>query len=138
MICETGIIPETSPDLKSPPVGGRTILLVEDEASVREIEVQLLTSAGYKVLTAGDAIAAERLFMAHWVEIDLLLTDMIFPGATGLDLYKKFKKIKPGLRVMIVSGSLEEDCELSQEIVFLQKPYRMTTLIKKVNDIFER
>ncbi|MBU1356616.1 MAG: response regulator [Candidatus Edwardsbacteria bacterium] len=129
---------ETSPDLKSAPAGGRTILLVEDEVSVREIETQMLISAGYKVLPAGDAFVAERLFMAHWVEIDLLLADMILPGATGLELYKKFKKRKSGLQGIIVSGSLEEDCELSDDILFLQKPYRMTTLIKKVNDIFER
>jgi len=129
---------ETSPDLKSAPAGGRAILLVEDEVSVREIETQMLISAGYKVLTAGDAFVAERLFMAHWVEIDLLLADMILPGATGLELYKKFKKRKSGLQGIIVSGSLEEDCELSDDILFLQKPYRMTTLIKKVNDIFER
>ena len=129
---------ETLSDPKSPPVGGRTILLVEDEVSVREIEVQMLSAAGYKVLPAGDAFAAEQLFLWHWVEIDLLLTDMIFPGATGLDLYKKFKKMKPGLRVIIVSGSLEEDCELSDDIVFLQKPYRMTTLINKVNEIFQK
>lgn len=133
-----GIKPETLSDPKNLPVGSRTILLVEDEVSVREIEVQMLSAAGYRVLPAGNAIAAEQLFRWHWFEIDLLLTDMIFPGATGLDLYKKFKKIKPGLRVMIVSGSLEEDCELSDDIVFLQKPYRMTTLIQKVNDIFER
>lgn len=135
---ETGIISEIAPDPKSPPVGGKTILLVEDEVSVREIEVQLLTLAGYKVLPVGDAFMAEQLFMSHCDEIELLLTDMIFPGATGLTLYKKFKKIKPGLRVIIVSGSLEEDCELSEEIVFLQKPYRMSTLIQKVNDTLER
>lgn len=124
--------------MKPASAGSRTILLVEDEVSVREIEVQMLSAAGYRVLPAGDAITAEQLFRWHWFEIDLLLTDMIFPGASGLDLYKIFKKIKPGLRVMIVSGSLEEDCELSEDIVFLQKPYRMTTLIQKVNAIFER
>ena len=138
MICETGIIPEASPDLKSAPVGGRTILLVEDEVSVREIAAHMLAASGHKVLPAGDAIEAESLFMSHWVEIDLLLADMILPGATGLELYKKFKKRKSGLQGIIVSGSLEEDCELSDDIMFLQKPYRMSTLIKKVNGIFEK
>jgi DNA-binding NtrC family response regulator len=132
------ITPQALSIPKNPFFGGRTILLVEDEASVREIEVQMLSAAGYRVLPAGDAISAEQLFRWHWFEIDLLLTDMIFPGATGLDLHKKFIKIKPGLKVMIVSGSLEEDFQLGEDVVFLQKPYRMTTLIQKVNDIFER
>jgi len=112
----------------------KTILLVEDEVSVREIEIQLLGSAGYRVLAAEDARGANQLFGDHCAEIDLLLADMIFPGSTGVELYREFKKTNPALKAIIVSGGLREDCGLGGEIAFLQKPYRMSALIKKVKD----
>lgn len=116
--------------------GDKTILLVEDEASIREIESQMLDSAGYKVLSAGDAAKAHQLFKDHGDRIDLLLADMVLPGGSGMELYLRFKKINPGLRAIIVSGGLKESYGFDEEVTFLQKPYRMATLIEKVKSAF--
>ncbi len=118
--------------------GSETILLVEDEEQVREIEFQLLNSLGYKVLAAGDGPEAEEIFLTNHQTIELLVSDMVLPSSSGPELYKKMKETNPQLRALIVSGYLEASFRLPDESDFLQKPFSLSALSQKVRFAIDR
>jgi signal transduction histidine kinase/ActR/RegA family two-component response regulator len=116
--------------------GNETILLVEDEAPVREVVRRALASAGYAVVVARDAPEALRIAEAQLDQIDLVLTDMILPGMTGRDLVTEFRAKRPGIRVIIMSGYTGETYSalesLPDGIGYLEKPFSLVDLRSKV------
>jgi len=112
---------------------GKTILLVEDDETVREIVVMLLTDMGCRVLIADSGPAALELFMSH-PEIDLLFTDMQMPGGmTGMDLAARLRERLPELRVLYTSGYAPQAAADRRTIehpndFWLAKPYRRRAL----------
>jgi len=113
--------------------GHETILLVEDEESLRRVVRQVLRQLGYHVLEAANGAAALELWRELKGRIDLLLSDMVMPeGLTGLDLAGKLREEKPDLKVIIVSGYNPEMAGQSRPttegIVYLQKPFHLTLL----------
>jgi two-component system cell cycle sensor histidine kinase/response regulator CckA len=83
----------------------RTILLVEDETSVRNLVTRFLTLNGFKVLAAESGHAALPLWAEHHEEIDLLLTDVVMPGGmSGRELAEKLQAERPTLKVLFTSG----------------------------------
>ena len=127
--------PEAAP--AEPAQGGtETILLVEDERAVATLAESLLQRMGYRVLTAHSAAEAVARATAHTGPIDLVLTDVVMPGASGRDLVEKLRSSRPGIRVLYMSGypsdavvrhGVEEG-----EVPFLPKPFTMTSLAAKV------
>jgi signal transduction histidine kinase/ActR/RegA family two-component response regulator len=119
---------------KAAPSGGsETILLVEDEAELREMGVEILESFGYQVLPANSGPDALEVWKAHANEIALVLTDMIMPGGmSGRDLAKFVAAQRPALPVIIASGYSMDDIsdELSgnRSISFVPKPYNLQSL----------
>jgi two-component system cell cycle sensor histidine kinase/response regulator CckA len=116
----------------------KTILLVEDDIEVREITRAILRNFGYIVLTAESECQALWLWERHQLEIELLISDMMIPNcATGLDLAKKLRTQKPGLKVLITSGFSREiggeDTAFLKRTPFLQKPYSAQALLESVN-----
>jgi PAS domain S-box-containing protein len=109
---------------------GKTILLVEDDETVREIGVTLLTDMGCRVLIADSGLAALKLFRSH-PEIDLLFTDMKMPGGmTGVDLAARLRERLPELRVLYTSGYAPQAAADRRTIehpndFWLAKPYRL-------------
>lgn len=108
--------------------GTETILLVEDEATIRELCQIVLESAGYTVLAAADGPEAIRIWDRVEGDIHLLLTDMVMPGGmTGQDLATALRQRQPGLRVVFTTGYSEEtaghDLPLKLGRNFIQKPY---------------
>ena len=81
-----------------------TILLVEDEAFVREVTADILESAGYRVLKACSAAEALRVFRRYRRIVQLLLTDVVLPGQNGLDLANDLRATCPNLRTLFISG----------------------------------
>lgn len=115
-----------------------TILLVEDEAFVREVTREILESAGYRVLTAKVAAEAARILDQEPSRIDLLLTDIVLPDESGRVLAENLLRRNPCLKVLYVSGYPEqirmlqdkrEDC--------LPKPYSSEALVRKVEAMIE-
>ena len=115
-------------------VGGHeTILLVEDELSVRRSLCQCLRVFGYRVLEAGTAKEALALWPVHRQDIALLFTDMVMPeGDTGLELAEQLRKQKPDLKVIISSGYSSEMADRGlppqHGIVYLPKPFKARSL----------
>ncbi|MEQ1728107.1 MAG: response regulator [Vicinamibacterales bacterium] len=122
-----------------PPCSGtRTVLVVEDEAELRELARRLLQRLGYTVLTAADAADARRVFDAH-PAIDLLLTDVVMPGASGPELALHLIGQRPALKVIYMSGYTEEAIVqhgvVNPGIAFLHKPFTSETLGTKIRDV---
>ena len=115
-----------------------TVLLVDDEDSVRALLTRYLSLSGYRVLTAGDTQSALALWDAHHDEIRLLLTDVVMPhGLGGRELAAQLQVQKPSLAVIYTSGyNVEwagETDPYGREVHFLQKPYYPTQLLEMVH-----
>ncbi len=114
-----------------------TILLVEDESFVREVTCEILRSAGYRVLKAGNAREAMQAFQCHGEEVQLLLTDVVMPGQNGRDLARDMRAICPGLRTLFISGYAENAVtrHWSRERggFYLPKPFSVQSLMRKVS-----
>jgi PAS domain S-box-containing protein len=117
----------------------KTILLVEDNESVREMTAQLLLRLGYKTVVSISPANAVNLAKKHC--FDLLLTDVIMPEMTGVQLYKKIVKFQPEIKVLYMSGYTDNVIAhhgvLDDGINFLQKPFSTKTLAEKLDDIFD-
>ncbi len=119
-------------DEQSKPVtasgGGETILLVEDDALLRDTVSQILSRLGYRVLIARNALSALEVWDAHRDEIRVLLTDILMPGGmTGIELGKRLVAEKPGLAVIYSSGygadAVGKDFRLEEGVNFISKPF---------------
>lgn len=125
---------------EEPLVRVATILLVEDEAFVREVTFEVLQSAGYRVLTARNAAEAMRIYDEIRADVDLLLTDVILRGETGFALAAKIRGENPELSVLFVTGYAEQmamACEKEGEEC-LAKPFSSEGLLRRVRDLLDR
>ena len=121
--------------------GKETVLLVEDEAPVRDIVRRALGGAGYTVLVARDGREAQVIGEEHLGKIDLVLTDMILPGISGRDLAMEFRRKRPDLKVVIMSGYTGEGYPaldaLPPGIGYLEKPFALADLRRKVRETLD-
>jgi signal transduction histidine kinase len=137
---EAGTRPaETPPEMAR---GSEAILLVEDEAIVRELTVQILESDGYQVLEAMNGTEALRIAGEHGAPIDLLLTDMMMPGMNGKELANKLRLHHPDMRILFMSGYDDQQIDLKDvaggDIAFLPKPFSTEILRQKVRALLYR
>jgi CheY-like chemotaxis protein len=119
--------------------GNETILLVEDEAALREITASILRSAGYTVVEADSAIKAIQLADTHSEPIHLLLTDVIMPHMSGVALSKRLTTSIPQLKVIFASGyggdELAKQLSVATDAVLLSKPFSKTSLLALVHAV---
>jgi two-component system, cell cycle sensor histidine kinase and response regulator CckA len=111
--------------------GTETVLLIEDEAGVRNITVQMLRRHGYQVLEAGSGEDALTLFRDHRDAIDLVLTDVVMPQMSGGELAGRLIQLRPGLKVLFMSGYTEDVLarhNISAGAGLLQKPFTLEAL----------
>jgi PAS domain S-box-containing protein len=122
--------------------GAGTILLVEDEDSVREFVALVLNEQGYTVIEAANGQEALQLAREYSQEIHLLLTDMVMPGISGLILAQRLQKDRPDLKVLIMSGystQLNVAPGMSPgSPAFIQKPFPRDALLGKIRDRFDQ
>jgi len=123
--------------------GQETILLVEDEASVRDFAAAVLQKYGYRVLRANSGPEALETWKWHNARIALLVTDMVMPeNMTGLELAKILRGERPTLQVICTSGyssdAMTDFLSPSPGVSFLHKPYQPRTLAKAVRDALDR
>jgi PAS domain S-box-containing protein len=122
--------------------GNETILLVDDEALVIDVGVQLLEKLGYTVFEAQSGRDAIRIFTERNRKIDMLILDMVMPGMGGGEVYDQIKRLDPKVKVLLSSGYsidgqateiLNRGCE-----GFIQKPFNMEDLSKKIREVLNR
>jgi PAS domain S-box-containing protein len=123
------------------PRGTETVLVVDDEPEIREMESELLGALGYRAITAEDGNAACRIYREHRGEIDMVLLDIIMPKMGGRETFRALRKMSPGLPVLLSSGFSVEG--LAQEILeegangFIQKPYTLPELARTIRGILD-
>ena len=119
--------------------GTRTVLVVEDEAPVRQLVTSTLQRAGYTVLSAEDATSAMARLRGHGAPIDLLLTDVIMPGRNGRELARDAQELQPGLPVLFMSGYADRtfgpEGPGGLGDAFLQKPFALDVLATRVRQM---
>jgi len=119
--------------------GAPTILVVEDDAAVRELASKFLDTAGYRVLAAKDGLEALQIAKDCGHSIGALLTDVVMPKMRGTELAVQLSDLLPEVKVVYMSGYLEQDGE-SHELIedsdFLEKPFTRESLVSKINDVF--
>ncbi|ABY30288.1 ATP-binding protein [Methylorubrum extorquens] len=122
------------------PRGSATVLVVEDEAAVREIACAILADLGYRVLEAADGEEALRVFGANTAAIDLLLTDVVLPGKVrGRELAERVQALRPQVRVVFMSGYTENSIvhhgRLDDGVQLIGKPFKREQLARKVAQV---
>jgi CheY-like chemotaxis protein len=119
-----------------------TILLVEDEPSVRELILDMLKDEGYTVLEANNSAEALRLSEQFTDPIHLLLTDVIMPGWNGRQLAERLLQQRPHLKVLYLSGytdnAIVHHGVLDSGVAFLHKPFTPQDLARKVREVLDR
>ncbi|MBS1795085.1 MAG: PAS domain S-box protein [Acidobacteria bacterium] len=122
--------------------GSETILLVEDEETVRRLSREVLELCGYKVIEAENGIAALNLCEVYKGKIDLLMTDVVMPQMGGRELAETMSQIYPQIRVLFTSG-YTDDAIFRHGIIdigtnFIQKPFTFDALARKVRELFDQ
>jgi two-component system cell cycle sensor histidine kinase/response regulator CckA len=121
--------------------GTETVLIVEDEGSLLDIETNILEHNGYNVLSASTVGLAEAHAHEYAGQIDLLLTDVIMPEMNGRELSEKLITISPGMKVLYMSGYTADIIAthgvISDDVQFLQKPFSIESLSSKVREVLD-
>jgi PAS domain S-box-containing protein len=116
-----------------------TVLLVEDESAVRTISTRVLREAGYTVLAASSGPEALELVMRHPGSIDALVTDVIMPQMSGRELAEQLVRLRPGLKVLYVSGYTDDSIlhhgVLEPGMFFLEKPFTPEAILRKLRQV---
>jgi CheY-like chemotaxis protein/signal transduction histidine kinase len=116
-----------------------TVLVVDDEPTLRAVMRRALTRDGHAVLEAEDGARALSMARAHSGAIDLLLTDVVMPGLSGLELARRLEAERPGLAVLFVSGFTFEEAvpptDVERGIAYLPKPFDTVVLTDKVREL---
>jgi two-component system, cell cycle sensor histidine kinase and response regulator CckA len=134
--------PDAEPRVEVTGDSKETILLVEDEDSLRHLASRTLQSQGYNILEACDGLAALKLCQRHLPLIDIVVTDVVMPNLSGVDLVQKLKTIRPHLKVLYMSGYTDSTVVRhgveETEINYLQKPFTPDLLRRKVRELLDR
>ena len=118
-----------------------TLLVVEDEPAVRNLVAATLKTEGYRLLLAGSAEEAMLVAAEHTGAIDLLLTDAVMPGKSGIELANALVAERPGLPVIVMSGYTRETLDvagLSHAVVLVHKPFTPRELRQRIREVLNR
>jgi PAS domain S-box-containing protein len=124
------------------PQGSETVLLVEDEESLRSLVREYLEASGYTVIEAHQAWHALETAEGHSAPIHLLITDVVMPGMSGRDLAERLAASHTETRVLFMSGYTDDAVVrhgvLAADVAFLQKPFTGEALMRKVREVLDR
>ena len=120
------------------PCGSETILMVEDEAAVRDIARRILTRQGYSVIEAGTGSEALFVSVEHPGPVYFMLSDVVMPGMSGDELAARLATIRPATRVLFMSGYADADLVrrggIARGVAFVQKPFSPIQLVRQTLD----
>ncbi len=137
---EEAVAPETqAADAPQSGPGSKTILLVEDDTSVRSPIRRMLERGGYRVLEAGEAEEAMRVAIQHNAALDLMLTDVVMPRMSGRQLAERMSILYPKMKVLYMSGyaddTLVREAAAETGRDFIEKPFTGIALVRKVREV---
>jgi len=124
-------------DAYSVPRGSETILVAEDDEVLRTLLRIALESCGYTVLAGASGPAALQLAERHGEPIALLVSDVTMPGMEGPELARRLATIRPGLKVLLLSGYGRDPALLDEGVDFMQKPFRPSALVARVRELLD-
>ncbi|MDP3063219.1 MAG: response regulator [Chloroflexota bacterium] len=141
-----GEAPEARPAVRQPsglPTGAESLLLVEDEAAVRNLAVSVLRRQGYKVVAATNGREALALAQSNpELTLDLLVTDVVMPQMGGRELVEKIRALRPDLKVLYMSGYAENAIAhhgvLEAGVHFIQKPLSIAAFVRAVRQALDQ
>ena len=123
------------------PRGDETVMVVEDNESVRKLAVKVLLRQGYKVIQASSGDEALRLCKEMPLPVDLLLTDVVMPHMGGSELVEHLSKMWPGFKVLYMSGytsnAVVHQGILDEGLNYIQKPFTPDSILRKVRDVLD-
>jgi PAS domain S-box-containing protein len=134
--------PEEAKDRVVPAGGSEAILLVEDDAGLRELARMVLEArGGYKVLESSGCKEARRFAAQHQGPIHLMLTDVVMPEINGRELSEELAAVRPEMKILYMSGYTDDTVVrhgvLEERMAFLQKPFTADSLLRKVRDVLD-
>ena len=118
----------------------KTVLLLDDEKSVRQLTARMLKMAGYSVFEAASVSEARKILELEKEPVQLLLSDVVLPDQNGIDFAKTLCSLYPDLKVVFMSGYLDRefgDFKIDENVAFLQKPFSQEDLLKKISQALE-
>jgi PAS domain S-box-containing protein len=119
--------------------GSETILLVEDQPQLRELTSHILTGYGYRVLEAANGTEALRIVEQDGTAIDLVVTDIVMPGMTGIELGKRIRNLRPEFKLLYMSGYTDDvilqQGEFEAGAAYIEKPYTPEGLATKIRQV---
>jgi two-component system cell cycle sensor histidine kinase/response regulator CckA len=122
--------------------GTETVLVVDDEAMVKDLARDILKRYGYTVLTAGGGEEAVELYRHHQGVIAVVLLDILMPEMDGREAFRRIREIDPSAKIIVSSGF--DQARDADELLdagasaFVQKPYRITELVRTVGEIIQQ
>jgi CheY-like chemotaxis protein len=123
------------------PGGNETVLLVEDEETIRRLAVRALTNKGYSVLSAADGKEALKVLERHGRAVDLLITDVVMPGMSGRELAQAIASMNMVRRTLFISGFTDEAIVnhgvLEAGLAFMYKPFSPDAILRKIRKILD-
>ncbi len=121
------------------PRGSEVILVVEDEAGVRELTCEFLKVSGYSVLEAKDGVEALEIVARHTGPIHLMLTDMVMPKMSGQELASRLKAVRPDVKILFMSGysKYASGDQGASQLPILQKPFSISSLVEEIREVLE-
>ena len=136
--------PVTVPAPASDPVEwegmGRTVLLVEDEPQLRQVTARVLERHNYRLLVAENPQDALAVIRGN-AKVELLLTDVVMPGMSGLQLADHAAALRPDLHILFISGfprGLWDRGEVDRDLAILHKPFGSGQLLRKVSEVLSQ
>jgi two-component system, cell cycle sensor histidine kinase and response regulator CckA len=127
---------DISPDFqKLPDSPVKTVLLADDEPAVRFVVEKILLAAGYQVIATENGVEAGNMAEKHTGGIDVLVSDIVMPGVSGVELAKSVQKSRPGTKVLLMSGYFPDGLEFLEGWEFLHKPFSPGALTKTLESL---
>jgi CheY-like chemotaxis protein len=108
------------------------ILVVDDEPSLLQFVVMILTQNGHTIISATNGIEALMVYSSYRSEVHLVLTDVLMPGMNGIELAERLRALHPAVKIVLMSGFVPDDIKVPKDLQLITKPFLPDQLVAAV------